>query len=199
MIDISIIIVNYNVKEYIIDCIQSIKRWTPEKTSYEIIVIDNKSEDDSVGTLTSKFPEITIIKNKQNIGFSRAINQGAELAQGTHLFILNPDTLLIEDSLTKLVSFLNEHNRIGIVGPTLVNQNEKVQQSFWKFPTLLTAVLEIYHLDYLNKYKNYIYRNKSEYIYADSVSGGAFFLKKSLGMILKFGLLELILESHQID
>ena len=180
MIDISIIIVNYNVKEYIIDCIQSIKRWTPEKISYEIIVIDNKSEDGSVWALTSKFPEITIIKNKQNIGFSRAINKGAEMAQGTHLFFLNPDTLLIEDSLTKLVSFLNEHNRIGIVGPALVNQNEKVQQSFWKFPTLLTAVLEIYHLDFLNKYKNYIYRNKSEYIYADSVSGGAFFLKKSL-------------------
>ena len=107
MIDISIIIVNYNVKEYIIDCIQSIKRWTPEKISYEIIVIDNKSEDGSVWALTSKFPEITIIKNKQNIGFSRAINQGAELAQGAHLFFLNPDTLLIEDSLTKLVSFLN--------------------------------------------------------------------------------------------
>ena len=67
MIDISIIIVNYNVKEYIIDCIQSIKRWTPEKTSYEIIVIDNKSEDDSVGTLTSKFPEITIIKNNPDV------------------------------------------------------------------------------------------------------------------------------------
>ncbi|MBC8344733.1 MAG: glycosyltransferase family 2 protein [Candidatus Marinimicrobia bacterium] len=185
MIDISIIIVNYNVKEYIIDCIQSIKMWTPETISYEIIVIDNKSEDGSAVALTSKFPEITIVKNKKNMGFSRAINQGAEMASGSHLFFLNPDTLLIEDSLSILYSFLNQHNNVCIVGPKLINKKGDSQQSFWKFPTLLTTVLEIYHLDFLNKYKNYIFRNKSKYIYADSVSGGAFFLKKSLFIELK--------------
>ena len=90
MIDISIIIVNYNVKEYIIDCIQSIIRWTPETIQYEIIVVDNNSQDGSVNALETKFPEITILKNKNNIGFPRAINQGANIANGAYLFLLNP-------------------------------------------------------------------------------------------------------------
>jgi GT2 family glycosyltransferase len=180
MIDISIIIVNYNVKEYIIDCIQSIIRWTPETIQYEIIVVDNNSQDGSVNALETKFPEITILKNKNNIGFTRAINQGANIANGAYLFLLNPDTLFLEDSMTALYSFLEHNHHVGIVGPKLISTDGNIQQSYWKYPTLISTILSIYHLDFLNKNKNSNHYDKSNYFSVDAISGGSFFLAKNL-------------------
>ena len=180
MIDISIIIVNYNVKEYIVDCIQSIIRWTPQTIQYEIIVVDNNSQDGSVNALETKFPEITILKNKNNIGFTRAINQGANIANGAYLFLLNPDTLFLEDSMTTLYSFLERNRHVGIVGPKLISTDENIQQSYWKYPTLISSLLSIYHLDFLNNNKNHAHYDKSNYLSVDAISGGAFFLAKNL-------------------
>ncbi len=92
MIDISVIIVNYNVKEYIISCIESIYKNAPPKNSFEIIVVDNNSIDNSVKSIRINFPDILIIENEQNYGFSNGVNQAAKKAKGNFLFILNPDT-----------------------------------------------------------------------------------------------------------
>ena len=180
MIDISIVIVNYNVKEYIIPCIQSIFQHYSHSLSVEIIVVDNNSQDGSVNALETKFPEITILKNKNNIGFTRAINQGANIANGSYLFILNPDTLFIEDSLTILYSFLENNHRVEIVGPKLISTDGNIQQSYWKYPTLISAILSIYHLDFMNKNKNSNHYGKSNYFSVDAISGGSFFLAKNL-------------------
>ena len=179
MIDISIIIVNYNVKEYIIPCIQSIFQHCSHSLSVEIIVVDNNSQDGSVNALETKFPEITILKNKNNIGFTRAINEGANIANGAYLFLLNPDTLFLEDSITTLYSFLERNRQFGIVGPKLISSDENIQQSYWKYPTLISCILSIYHLDFLNN-KKYTYYDKSNYLSVDAISGGAFFLAKNL-------------------
>ncbi len=178
--NLSILIVNYNVKDFLIDCIRSIYFFTPDETQFEIIVIDNNSCDGSIDAIEQKFPKILIIKNKENIGFSKAINQGSEVAKGKYLFFLNPDTKLVEDSISILFSFLEENKHIAILGPKLVNKDGKVQQSFWRKPTLINSILSIYHLDFLNKKKNYRNIDKSNYFNVDSVSGGAFFLKKKL-------------------
>jgi GT2 family glycosyltransferase len=180
MIDISIIIVNYNVKEYIIPCIQSIFQHCSHSLSVEIIVVDNNSQDGSVNALETKFPEITILKNKNNIGFTRAINQGANIANGFYLFFLNPDTLFLEDSLTILYSFLKHNHCVEIVGPKLISTDGNIQQSYWKYPTLISAILSIYHLDFMNKNKNSNHYDKSNYFSVDAISGGSFFLAKNL-------------------
>ena len=97
--DISIILVNYKVKEFIIPCVHSIYEYFGGNYSFEIIIIDNNSKDGSSESIRKEFPNVKLIENKHNSGFSKAVNQGAKVSIGNHLFILNPDTLLIEDSL----------------------------------------------------------------------------------------------------
>ena len=179
MIDISVIIINYNVEEYIISCIESIYKNAPPKKSFEIIVVDNKSIDNSIENIRSNFPDILIIENNQNYGFSTGVNQAAKKAKGNFLFILNPDTLFVEDSLSKLISFTKKKDSLGAIGPSLVTESGISQQSFWRRPTLLNTILSIYHLDNLNFKKNYKYHNLKIMI-VDSVSGGAFLISSKL-------------------
>tara|TARA_B100001750_G_C15521432_1_gene611899 strand:+ start:5029 stop:5934 length:906 start_codon:yes stop_codon:yes gene_type:complete len=179
MIDISVIIVNYNVKEYIISCIESIYKNAPPKNSFEIIVVDNNSIDNSVKSIRINFPDILIIENEQNYGFSNGVNQAAKKAIGNFLFILNPDTLFVEDSLSKLISFTKKKNSIGAVGPSIVTKSGRTQQSFWRKPTLLNTILSIYHFDYLNYKKNYKYHDL-KIMNVDSVSGGALLISSKI-------------------
>ena len=162
MITVSIIIVNYKVKEFIIPCIESIYENQPKNYLFEIIIVDNNSRDGSIEIINKKFPYVITIENKKNVGFSPAVNQGAKKAKGKFLFLLNPDTLLIEDSLSKLISFAKKQNNLGVIGPCLVNKSGEIQQSFWRKPTLFNTILSLYHLDHLNNKKNYNQENKKE-------------------------------------
>ena len=171
--DISIIIVSYNVKEYIISCIQSIYKHSSNKIDLEIIIIDNNSNDGSVSAINKKFPDLLLIKNDYNAGFSRAVNQGYKHSKGKYLFILNPDTCLIEDSIGKLLKKAEEIPNVGAIGPALINKENKVQKSFWREPTLINTVLSIYHLDFLNFFKNYYDKSFANLSKVDSVSGCA--------------------------
>ena len=98
--DISVVIVSYNVREYIISCIESIYKHTSQKIEFEIIVVDNNSSDQTIESVLKKFSEVNIIENGYNAGFTIAANQGAKNSIGKYLF-LNPDTRLDEDSLKK--------------------------------------------------------------------------------------------------
>lgn len=177
--NISIIIVNYNVSDELIHCIDSIYKYSKSKVTFEIIIVDNNSHDDSVKLIESNYNQITLIKNNSNRGFSKAINQGAKIATGEYLFLLNPDTLFIQDSLLKLLNEAKKFNKLGAIGPKLINEDKETQISTWKFPTLLNTTLSLLHLDFLNKSKNYL----KEFFYkttkVDSISGGAFFVKKN--------------------
>jgi len=180
MFDISIIIVNYKVKEYIIPCIESIYKHTSKSLRYEILVIDNNSNDGSADAIKSQFSEVKIYENTENIGFSKAVNQGAETAIGKYLFILNPDTKLIEDSISDLYTLLEKHESVAAVGPTLVTDSGIKQQSYWKNPTLISSILGIYHLDLFNSATNYKYNNYNELLDVDTISGGAFFVQRKI-------------------
>ena len=180
MFDISIIIVNYKVKEYIIPCIESIYKHTSKSLRYEILVIDNNSNDGSIDAIKSQFSEVKIYENTENIGFSKAVNQGAETAIGKYIFILNPDTKLIEDSISILFTFLEKHETVAVVGPALVTESGIKQQSYWKEPTLINTILSIYHLDFLNYKKNYRNEIGDKTILVDAISGGAFFVQKDV-------------------
>ena len=180
MFDISIIIVNYKVKEYIIPCIESIYKHTSKSLRYEILVIDNNSNDGSIDAIKSQFSEVKIYENTENIGFSKAVNQGAKTAIGKYIFILNPDTKLIEDSISILFTFLEKNETVAVVGPAIVTESGIKQQSYWKEPTLINTILSIYHLDFLNYKKNYRNEIGDKTILVDSISGGAFFVQKDV-------------------
>ena len=180
MFDVSIIIINYKVKEYIIPCIESIYKHTSKSLRYEILVIDNNSNDGSIDAIKSQFSDVKIYENTENIGFSKAVNQGAETAIGKYIFILNPDTKLIEDSISILFTFLEKNETVAVVGPAIVTESGIKQQSYWKEPTLINTILSIYHLDFLNYKKNYRNEIGDKTILVDSISGGAFFVQKDV-------------------
>ena len=109
---VSIIIVNYNTKQLTLNCLKSIYEYTKD-IDFEIIVVDNASSDGSVEAIRESFPIVNVIGSNENLGFGRANNLGAKYAQGKYLFLLNSDTLLIENSIKKLYDFrARQHNSV---------------------------------------------------------------------------------------
>jgi len=117
---LSIIIVNWNVIELLANCLESI-RVNLKGIEYEVIVVDNASIDGSATIIRSRYPWVRVIANQRNEGFSRANNQGLRVATGEYLLLLNPDTLIKDDSIQKLMAVLERNQSIGIVGPRLVD------------------------------------------------------------------------------
>jgi GT2 family glycosyltransferase len=185
--DISIIIVNYNVKDLLLKCITSIYHFTLNE-SFEIIVIDNNSNDGSHGALLDKYPDVKLIQNNWNAGFPAANNQGIKLATGNFIFLLNPDTELIEDSIAVLRKFLSKQNaEVGIVTPQLLNSDCSIQRSIFRFPRIRYILAEMLYLDGLAKSKYYSEKDLQTCFEVDSASGAALFFKKEL--IDKIGML----------
>lgn len=125
--DISIIIVSYNVKYYLEQCLHSVIRAAQVgKLSWEVFVVDNASQDGSIEHLkqcfpTASYPMIHNIANARNVGFSRANNQAVELAKGKYILFLNPDTILAETTLSEAVTFANQHENLGAIGVKMLN------------------------------------------------------------------------------
>lgn len=130
MMDISVIIVNYHSAKMVIDCINSIYEKT-KGVSYEIIVVDNASGDGSVETLRDTFGEkITVISSSVNLGFGKANNLGARQATGKYLFLLNPDTLLVNNAMKILYDYLEEKPKVGVAGGNLFSPDMTPTPSF---------------------------------------------------------------------
>ncbi|MBT3514019.1 MAG: glycosyltransferase family 2 protein [Nitrospina sp.] len=121
-LDVSIVIVSFNTREILLRCLESIKKQTTE-ISYEIIVIDNSSKDQTVEAIAEKFCEIGVISNKVNRGFSAANNQGILSSKGKKIAFLNPDTLLTENSFGKILKYMKEHPEFSILGSGIVDKN----------------------------------------------------------------------------
>ena len=121
-LDVSVIIVNYKVASLVVDCVKSIEEKTKE-VSYEIIVVDNNSQDNSVSILKENLGErILLIESDENLGFGKANNLGAQYAKGKYLFLLNPDTILINDAVSILHDYLTTHDMVGVVGGNLYDE-----------------------------------------------------------------------------
>ncbi len=174
--DVSIVIVSYNVREYIISCIQSIYKHSQSNYNFEIVIVDNNSKDGTTDSLIKDFPKISLINNKHNVGFSSAINQGVKICQGKYILILNPDTLFVENTLGKLIDAANNQKRLGAIGPALVDDSGAFQQSFWRNPSVINTLLSIFHLDLLNYNKNYKDKKFNLISNVETISGAALFL-----------------------
>lgn len=124
--EISIVIVNYNVKHFLEQCLMAIER-AKHNLAIETIVVDNASVDGSQTLLKKKFPQVRLIENHKNLGFGRANNQALKIARGKYVLILNPDTLIQEDTLQVLKNFLDEHPEASLVGCKLINPDGTFQ------------------------------------------------------------------------
>ena len=126
--DLSVIIVTWNTKDFLCNCIRSIKENT-KKIIYEIIVIDNFSSDGSPEMVEEKFPEIILIKNKINIGYGRASNQGLAAAQGKYVLILNSDIKINQNCLDDMLDFMEKNPAIGASSCKLTFSDGKLTTS----------------------------------------------------------------------
>ena len=140
--DISIIIVNYNTPKLLEDCLRSIKS-SKIKSEYEIVVVDNGSEKDSVEIikqLKSQKLIDRVILNKDNLGFSKANNKGVMVSRGKYKLLLNSDTIVKKNSIDELVKFANKTKDCGVVGSKLLNKDGSIQPSCFNFPTVWRAI-----------------------------------------------------------
>ncbi len=136
---VSIIIVNYNTSALVIDCVDSIYRHT-RGVAFEIIVADNHSSEAQVAMLRND-DRFTLLELEQNLGFGRANNRAAQLAHGNILFLLNPDTVLLNDAVTLLVEYMTEHPEVGICGGNIYDVDNHPAHSFHRIvPSVLSEM-----------------------------------------------------------
>lgn len=134
-IDVSVCIVNWNCRELLRSCLESLLA-RPQGVRLEVIVVDNGSEDGAADMVARDFPEAHLVQNPVNAGFSRANNQAAARARGRYLFFLNNDTIVPPHALERLRDFARVNPRVGIVGPRMRNERGKIQDSCRQRPTL---------------------------------------------------------------
>jgi GT2 family glycosyltransferase len=180
---LSIIIVNWNVRELLRECLNSVFSDFQEPSG-EVIVVDNASKDSSVEMIRAVFPQVKLIVNRDNYGFAKACNQGIKVARGRYLFILNPDTLVKPGTLPNIINFMESNPEVGIGGCYVFYPGGKPQSSFYRFPTLLTyfsRMLSFFRILPINRFtQNFFWEYKDNNISGkvDRVLGGAMVVRK---------------------
>jgi GT2 family glycosyltransferase len=172
--DISIVIVSYNVWEYLQLCIDSIL--SQKNITAEIILIDNHSTDATCEQIISHYPIVKLISNSTNNGFSAANNQGISQARGEVIILLNPDTVLNEtDTLHQIKNWMIANPQAAILAPCLLNTDGSFQGSFWNYSGIKELILELFYLHRVNKI---VQPNSPAEVQA--ASGAALIFRKSL-------------------
>ena len=168
--DISIIIVNYNVREFLQQALRSVERSTGALLS-EIFVVDNNSVDGSLAMLQRDFPQVRVIANDANLGFAKANNQAIAQARGRYLLILNPDTIVQEDTIGTMVDFMEAHPDAGALGCQILNPDGTfAPESRRAFPTPPVAFFRMTGLSRLFPGSRFFGRYNVSYLPIDSVA-----------------------------
>jgi len=193
-VDLSVIIVNYNVEHFLEQCLHSVRE-AAKRVEAEIFVVDNNSVDGSVEMIRKKFPEVKLIANKENVGFSKANNQAIREKKGEYILLLNPDTVVEADTFEKIVRFMEEHPDAGGLGIQMLDgKGNFLPESKRGLPTPQVAFYKIFGLSALfpkskrfGKYHlGYLDRNETHEV--DVLSGAFMLLRKSV--LDKIGLLD---------
>ncbi len=191
---LSIVIVNYNVKYFLEQCLHAAKK-AAAKLSSEIIVVDNDSVDGSCQMVSEKFPELQLIINKKNVGFSKANNQAIRVAKGEYILLLNPDTVVEEDSFIKIAAFMDEHPEAGGLGVKMIDGKGRfLPESKRGLPTPEVAFWKIFGFSKLFPHSKRFSRYHLGYLSNDEVHevevlAGAFMLLRA-ETLEKVGLLD---------
>jgi len=185
-LDLSIITVNYNVKEFLQNLIHSIHK-AAGSLSYEIIIVDNASSDGSVDFISDKFPEVKLISNNENLGFGKANNQGLKIAEGKFILLINPDAIVSEDTFTKMISFFETHPSVGLAGCKILNPDGTLQlacrRSFpgpWTSFCKVTGLSSLFPNSGLFARYNLTYKDENESYEVDAISGSFMMMRKEV-------------------
>ena len=143
--DVSIIIVAWNVRQLLHDCLKSVYEQT-KGIDFEVIYVDNASEDGSVEMVKKEFSEVKIIENEENEGFIRANNQAIEIAEGRYVLLLNSDTIVLENAIAKVVKFADAHPEAAVVGCKVVNLDRTLRKTCFMSSSLLNMFLAATYL-----------------------------------------------------
>lgn len=138
--DVSVIVVNWNTRDILHDCLASVYS-TTKNITFEVIVVDNASSDGSVDMIKSKFPNVMLIENVENHGFAAANNQGISIARGRFLLLLNSDTVILDNAIAKTVSFADTNPETAVIGCRVLNPDRTLQPTGFMFPSLLNMLL----------------------------------------------------------
>ncbi len=192
--ELSVIIINYNVKHFLEQCLHSVLK-ASKMASSEIFVVDNSSVDGSNQLVKEKFPQVHLIENKENVGFSKANNQAIRLAKGKYILLLNPDTVVEEDTFAKIIRFMEEHPDAGGLGVKMIDgKGNFLPESKRGLPTPWVAFCKMFGLSKLfpksKKFGKYhlSYLGENE-IHEVEVLAGAFMLMRK-ETLNKVGLLD---------
>ena len=174
---LSVVILNYNVRYFLELCLHSVKAATANIDS-EIIVVDNNSQDGSCEMVKQLFPEVILIENKENLGFSKGNNQGVAVAKGEYICILNPDAVVPEDVFSQLFEFSEAKENLGIVGCKLIDGSGKfLPESKRNIPVVKVALQKI-RGNSANYYANHV--QKDEVAKVNILVGAFMFMKRSV-------------------
>ena len=147
---ISVIIVSWNAKAFLMKCMESVSRQSLRASaSLEIIVVDNASADGSPEAVRQSYPEVRLIVNDENYGFAKANNRGIRASTGDYLFLINSDVVVSESCFEKSIQHMDEHPEIGMLGPRIVGLDGKVQRSCMGYPSLWNSLCRALALDSL--------------------------------------------------
>ncbi len=143
--DLSCIIVNYKNSEPLKDCLASIYK-TVQEIDFEVIIVDNSENDPGLQPLKGLYPKAQFISNSSNVGFAKANNQAAKIAQGNILIFLNPDTIISDQAINSMYRYYRSHTQIGALGPKVLNPDGSLQYSCRRYPTLWTGLFNRYSI-----------------------------------------------------
>lgn len=202
-IDISICIVTYKARDYLRECLVSIEENT-QLIQYEVIVVDNGSQDGTKELLEIEFPEVQFIENDTNVGFTRPMNQAMQVSNGRYLLQLNPDSVVLPDALEKMVNFMDECPEVGICGPKVLNRDLTLQKSCRRGESRPWAVLS-YFLGLAQLFPDRKYFGEYQMSYMDEdeihpvagVAGSCMLIRRDV--ILQIGYLDERFFAYQED
>lgn len=179
-LDVSVIIVNWNTRDILRDCLKSVCEQRKD-ILFEVVVIDNASSDGSVEMVKSEFCQVVLIENKQNRGFAAGVNQGIAVTKGRYALVLNSDTIVCDNAIEKTMRYADKHPEAAVVGCQVLNNFNTIQMTCFRFPSVLNLVLYAFALNKIFKKNHFLGREWMLWWHRDSereveVVSGSFML-----------------------
>ena len=187
-LDLSIIIVSWNVRDLVLDCLASIED-AGLQLAYEVILVDNGSEDGTVRAAQMQFPDVHVIALPRNVGFGAGNNQGLLKMNGRHAVLLNSDTIVLPGGFERCVEYLDQNPDVGVVGPQLLNPDRTKQNCIHNAPTLVSELVSqsllrrMFPRRYPSKRNDY-----SEPLEVEAVLGACLFVRREV--VQKVGMID---------
>lgn len=185
-IDVSVIIVSYNTKDLTRNCLNSLYEKT-QGVNFDVFVVDNDSQDGSCEMIKTEFPQVKLIESKENLGFGRANNLAIKQSNAEYVFLLNTDTLLINNAIKIMLDFLNDPNNkeVGACGGNLYDIENKNALSYGYLPTIKTKFVKTFQLKWLfpsenTKISDKGFNVKNELKQVDYITGADLMMRKSV-------------------